>query len=119
MTVLAAVLRATDFWTSPFLSTLTPAILAASTIQILFAIPSIILSTDLLYDFAGGWVFFVTLGSSLLAPALRRNAPITLGDALTTWNWRQLALTAAALVYSTRREFLLRLMQSEKTDTPD
>jgi len=99
------ILTTTDFPTSPFLSTLAPSILAASAVQLLFGIPSILAHTDILYDFAGGWAFLATLTTSLLVPALRRGAPITLDDALTTWNWRQLALTGTALVYSTRREF--------------
>jgi hypothetical protein len=99
------ILTITDFPTSPFLSTLAPAVLAASAVQLFFAIPSISAHTDIFYDFAGGWAFLATLTTSLLVPALRRGATITLDDALTTWNWRQLALTGAALVYSMRRKF--------------
>lgn len=105
MSILTTLLTTTNFPTSPFLSTLAPSILATSAVQLLFAVPSIFAHTDILYDFAGGWAFLATLTTSLLVPALRRGAPITLDDALTTWNWRQLALTGAALVYSTRCEF--------------
>lgn len=105
MSILTTLLTTTNFPTSPFLSTLGPSILATSAVQILFAVPSIFAHTDILYDFAGGWAFLATLTTSLLVPALRRGAPITLDDALTTWNWRQLALTGAALMYSTRCEF--------------
>ncbi|KAK1832059.1 hypothetical protein QBC39DRAFT_78851 [Podospora conica] len=108
------ILTTTSFPTPPFLSTLTPSLLAASTIQLLFALPSILLHTDLLYDLAGGWAFFATLTTSLLVPALRRGASITLDDATTTWNWRQLALTGAALVYSTRLSTFLFLRVLQK-----
>lgn len=105
MSILTTLLTATTFPASPLLSTLAPCVLATSAVQLLFAIPSILAHTDVLYDFAGGWAFFATLTTSLVVPALRRGAPITLDDALTTWNWRQLALTGAALVYSTRCRF--------------
>lgn len=107
MTLLQALLHITDFRSSAFLSNLAPAVSAAFGIQLLFGIPSVVFHSDFFYDFSGGWTFLLTLASSLILPALRRDAAINVNSALDSWNWRQLAMTGGVALYAVRRRSLL------------
>ncbi|KAK4443235.1 hypothetical protein QBC34DRAFT_417455 [Podospora aff. communis PSN243] len=113
MTFLTTLLKLAFNPSSAFLSNLLPAILASYSVQLLTGIPSVLFASEIFYDLAGGLSFLLTLSSSLFLPALRRKAVISLDDALTTWNWRQLALTGAAAVWSVRLSsyLFLRVLQ--------
>lgn len=104
MALINTLIHLTDFQSSPFLSNYIPAVAASYSVQLLIGAPSILRRTEIFYDLAGGLSFLLTLSSSLLIPALRRDATVSLDAALQTWNWRQLALTGAAAVWIIRRK---------------
>lgn len=103
MTLLTTLLRATDFKSSPFLSNLVPATLAAFSVQFVFGTHGVLRRSEFLYDFSGGWTFFATLATAFYLPALRRDGATDLAAALAAANWRQVFMTGAAAVYSARR----------------
>ncbi|KAK1753923.1 hypothetical protein QBC47DRAFT_385208 [Echria macrotheca] len=102
MPLLHALLSATDFPSSAFLSNLAPAALAAFSVQTLFGINGVLRHSEFLYDFSGGWTFLVTLTASFLVPAIRRDASAHVSDVIDAANWRQLFMTGAVLVYAVR-----------------
>ncbi|KAK0707739.1 hypothetical protein B0H67DRAFT_321557 [Lasiosphaeris hirsuta] len=112
MAFLQSLLHITDFG-GPFLSNLGPAVLAAYAVQLGFGIPGVVAHSDLFYDFSGGWTFLLTLSSSLVLPALRRGAAVSLTAraVLDSWNWRQLAMTAGVALYAVRCTFSTFLLQ--------
>lgn len=151
-----------------FLSTLVPSAAVSFAVQLLFGIPSVIYSTDITYDLAGGMGFYTTLATAFLVPVLRRRErererararnenhsegrcpgqvdakteaalehdDHCLGNAKTErlktpngtgisedgeaglfdglsltrdWDWRQVAITCATLIWALRREFFRR-----------
>ncbi|KAK0644384.1 hypothetical protein B0T16DRAFT_331742 [Cercophora newfieldiana] len=102
MTLLSTLIKTTNYPLSPLLSNLVPAIIASYSVQLAFGIPSVLRATEVFYDLAGGCSFLLTISSSLLLPAIRRDATISPSAALDTWNWRQLALTGAATIWIVR-----------------
>ena len=113
---IGTLLRATDFTSSPFLSNLAPAVLAAFSVQLLFGIPGVRRQSDFLYDLSGGLTFALVLFLSFLLPALRRDgdAAISIASVLdgTTWNWRQVVFTAYVLLWAVRCESFFILFPS-------
>ena len=110
MAILSILLSATHFPSSPFLSTLLPAALAAFGVQTLFGIHGVLRRSEFLYDFSGGWTFLATLAVAFYVPALRREGGVPgfggVGDglwrALDGANWRGLALTGGTAIYAVR-----------------
>ena len=121
-----SLLRATAF-RSPFLRTLIPSIGLAYTIQAAVAIPSILLGpTERYYDLSGSLTYISCTLLSLYLPTLRARAAAAgasgvgsggastpwpsvvaslLGKAnagVNVWNWRQVVLSAAVLIWATR-----------------
>jgi len=119
-------LRATAF-RSPFLRTLIPSIGLAYTIQAAFAVPSILLGpTERYYDLSGSLTYISCTILSLYLPTLRARSSaagasgVASGGASTSWpsvvasllgkanagvnvwNWRQVVLSAAVLIWATR-----------------
>ena len=114
--IIGALLRATDFTSSPFLSNFAPGALAAFSVQLLFGIPGVRRQSDFLYDLSGGLTFALVLFLSFLLPALRRDgdAAISIASVLdgTTWNWRQVVFTAYVLLWAVRCECFFILFPS-------
>lgn len=128
--VLHSLLRMTAFQ-SPFLRTLIPSIGLAYSIQAAVAIPSILATTERFYDLSGSLTYISCVALSLYLPTLRARAAAagakgvgavagfgsgqtawpSLMDSLTgrggvnVWNWRQVVLSAAVIMWATRRKF--------------
>ena len=121
MTLLNSLLHSTAY-RSPLLRTLIPSVGLAFALQTAFAIPSITLQTDRVYDLSGSITYLGVTALSLYLPALRARAAAgitgklgaanglpSLWNALRGaengalgWNWRQLALSAAVGVWAVR-----------------
>ncbi|KAI1268111.1 hypothetical protein F5Y18DRAFT_278934 [Xylariaceae sp. FL1019] len=116
MGIIQYVLHATNF-RSPLLRTVVPSITAAFALQTAVAIPSIALQSSRLYDVSSSATFLTCTLLSLYLPSLRiRDAVIGAGlpkpafpsllEALPKGtgplNWRQVALSAAVVLYSVR-----------------
>jgi len=136
--LLQTLLHATAF-RSPFLRTLVLSIGAAFTIQAAVAIPSIVFGpTERFYDLSGSLTYISCTILSLYLPTLRARAvaagasavgsggastawPSIAGSLLgkadagaNVWNWRQVVLSAAVLIWATRLgTFLFQRISSE------
>lgn len=114
----AALLRLTAF-KSPFLSTLVPSIGLAYGLQAAVAIPSIISQSERFYDLSGSLTYISCTALSLYLPAIRaRYAAAAVGALKPAFpsllaalqgaggalNWRQVVLSAAVSIWTTRRE---------------
>jgi hypothetical protein len=114
--IIGTLLRATDVTSSPFLSNLAPAVLAAFSVQLLFGVPGVRKQSDFLYDLSGGLTFALVLFLSFLLPALRRegDAAVSIVSVLdgTMWNWRQVVFTAYVLLWAVRCESFFILFPS-------
>lgn len=119
MTLLHTFLSLTNF-RSPFLRTLLPSIAAAYAIQAAVAVPSILAGSERFYDFSGSLTYISCIALSLYLPTLRARAAaelagktlpqwpslvasLTAGGGINTWNWRQIVLSAAVMIWATRR----------------
>lgn len=128
--ILHSLLRLTAFQ-NPFLRNLIPSIGLAYGIQAAVAIPSMIAGTERFYDLSGSLTYISCTVLSLYLPTLRARAaaagaqgvgataalgagqvpwPSLLGSLLgkggvgvNVWNWRQVVLSAAVIVWATRR----------------
>lgn len=134
MAVLSTLLRATAF-KSPFLSTLLPSIGLAYAIQATFALPAILAQTDRYYDLSGSLTYLSCTLLSLYLPTLRaRHAASLVGAAppaypsllaslgskggAGSWNWRQVALSAAVALWAARLgTFLFQRVLQEGQDS--
>ncbi|KAG9243502.1 hypothetical protein BJ878DRAFT_583171 [Calycina marina] len=103
----------TTAYRSPLLRTLVPTIGLAFALQAAFAVPSIALQSDRVYDLSGSVTYLGVTALSLYLPALRARAASTLTSrasevapsvlrALGAANWRQLVLSAAVGVWAVR-----------------
>ena len=127
--LLHTLLRLTAFQ-SPFLRTLLPSIGLAYGIQAAVAIPSILATTERFYDLSGSLTYISCVALSLYLPTLRARAAAagakgvgaiaglgagqakwpSLLDSLmgrggvNVWNWRQVVLSAAVVIWATRCE---------------
>lgn len=119
MTLLHTLLSLTNFRTR-FLQTLIPSVAAAYGIQAAVAVPSILAGSERYYDFSGSLTYISCVALSLYLPTLRARAAADLtGKALpqwpslvasvmgsegaNAWNWRQVVLSAAVVIWATRR----------------
>lgn len=114
MSFLNSLLRATNF-RSPLLRTLVPSVGAAFAIQAAFAVPSILAQSERFYDLSGSLTHLTVIALSLYLPALRARAaggaPLELPSLLEPFtnpsgavlNWRQVALSGAAAIWTIRR----------------
>lgn len=118
MTLLRTLLSLTNF-RNPFLRTLIPSVAAAYGIQALVAVPSILAGSERYYDFSGSLTYISCVALSLYLPTLRARAAATLADkalpqwpslvasltgsgGVNAWNWRQVVLSAAVVIWATR-----------------
>ncbi|TPX15491.1 uncharacterized protein E0L32_004471 [Thyridium curvatum] len=113
MSFLNSLLRATNF-RSPLLRTLVPSVGAAFAIQAAFAVPSILAQSERFYDLSGSLTHLTVIALSLYLPALRARAaggaPLQLPSLLEPFtnpsgaalNWRQVALSGAAAIWTIR-----------------
>ncbi|KJY02568.1 unnamed protein product [Zymoseptoria tritici ST99CH_1A5] len=115
--LLKGLLHATNF-RNPFLRTLIPSIGLAYGLQFAFAVPSIALQTERVYDLSGSLTYISCVALSLYLPTLRArfaSLPGTLAPAwpsllqslvskggANTWNWRQVVLSAAVTFWAAR-----------------
>lgn len=134
MSLLNSILHATNF-KSHFLRTIFPSVGLAFGIQAAVAIPSIIFQTERFYDLSGSLTFISCTALSLYLPTLRARAAasaaggplppwpsllasLTSKGAASAWNWRQVALSAAATIWATRLgSFLFARITSEGKDS--
>ena len=115
--LLNTLLHATNY-RNPFLRTLVPSIGLAFGVQAAAAIPSIFLQTERFYDLSGSLTYISCTALSLYLPTLRARAAASIGStapawpsllaslsskgAISAWNWRQVALSAAVTIWATR-----------------
>ncbi|RDA82372.1 hypothetical protein CP532_4773 [Ophiocordyceps camponoti-leonardi (nom. inval.)] len=122
MTILQGLLRMTAF-RSPLLQTVVPSVAAAFAIQALFAIPSTICKSERFYDISGSVTVLAVGGVGLFLPAVRNASPSSLGSVswsslLATRHWRQIALTAMAMIWTLRLgSYLFNRVLSHGTDS--
>lgn len=128
--LLHSLLRLTAYQ-SPFLRTLLPSIGLAYGIQAAVAVPSILATTERFYDLSGSLTYISCVALSLYLPTLRARAaaagakgvgavaglgagqtawPSLLGSLMgrggvNVWNWRQVVLSAAVVIWATRRTY--------------
>ncbi|KAH8666421.1 hypothetical protein BX600DRAFT_539555 [Xylariales sp. PMI_506] len=116
MGLLQHLLHVTNF-RNPLLRNIVPAVSAAFAIQTAFAIPSVLAQSERFYDASGALTFLSVTLLSLYLPSLRTQAAAALkgtdiklpsllspllGGGASAFNWRQVALSASALVWSIR-----------------
>ena len=104
------ILNATAF-RSPLLRTLVPTVALAYGIQAAVAVPSIAAQSERFYDLSGSLTYISCTAASLYLPTLRARltglgsealkAGVT-NAAIGSFNWRQLAISAAVGVGATR-----------------
>ncbi|KAI9714299.1 MAG: hypothetical protein M1820_000260 [Bogoriella megaspora] len=118
MPVLQTLLRITSF-KSPFLSTLVPSIALSYGIQAGVAVPSILAHSERFYDASGSVTYLF-----LAIPHLRARAAASAAGlakpaiTLSSFNWRQLALSLAIGIWATRLgTFLFRRINKEGSDS--
>jgi hypothetical protein len=110
---------------SPFLRTLVPTVAAAYAIQGAFAIPSIANKTERFYDLSGSLTYVSCTALSLYLPVLRARAVSAAGAKVMGWpslwkslegksiasggfwDWRQVILSAAVVIWATRCMLLI------------
>lgn len=132
--ILNTLLHATNF-KNPFLRTLVPSIGLAYGIQAAVAIPSIALQTERFYDLSGSITYISCTALSLYLPTLRARAAASLSSTapawpsllaslsskggVSTWNWRQVVLSAFVTIWAARLGSYLfkRITADEGTDS--
>lgn len=116
MSLIQRLLSLTNF-RNPLLRAIVPSVSAAFAIQTAFAIPSVIAQSDRFYDFSGALTNVTIVALSLYLPSLRARyaggsagagKPLpSLLDPFTNpekagLNWRQVALSAAVVLWAAR-----------------
>ncbi|RDA96101.1 hypothetical protein CP533_1809 [Ophiocordyceps camponoti-saundersi (nom. inval.)] len=99
--------------------TVVPSVAAAFAIQALFAVPSTIYQSERFYDISGSVTVLAVGGLGLFLPALRSaSGSMTWSSLLKTRHWRQIALTAMAMVWTIRLgSYLFQRVLSHGTDS--
>lgn len=120
MTPVTSLLYLTNF-RNPFLRTLIPSISTAFAIQGAVAIPSILAQSERFYDLSGSLTYLSVTALSLYLPTLRaRAAAAAVGATKPAFpsllaaftgnggpnglNWRQIVLSTAVTIWTTRRK---------------
>ncbi|PFH56187.1 hypothetical protein XA68_16920 [Ophiocordyceps unilateralis] len=101
MTFFQGLLRLTSF-RSPLLQTLVPSVAAALALQAAAALPSTLAQTERFYDVSGSATVLAVGALSLCLPGLRSGRGGGLRAVLAGRQWRQIALTAMAMVWTLR-----------------
>ncbi|RCI17159.1 hypothetical protein L249_2813 [Ophiocordyceps polyrhachis-furcata BCC 54312] len=116
MSLLQGLLRTTAF-RSPLLQTAVPCIATAFAIQALFAVPSTMCRSERFYDLSGSVTVFAVGGLGLFLPAMRMPS-WSWSSLLASRHWRQVALTAMAMVWTLRLgSYLFNRVLSHGTDS--
>ncbi|KAI1490747.1 hypothetical protein F5X96DRAFT_669363 [Biscogniauxia mediterranea] len=106
MGILQHVLLPLTNFRSPLLRTAVPSVAAAFALQAFVAVPSVRARSERYYDASGSATFLAVTLLSLCLPPLRAAAAAPdvgwTGSWSSTWNWRQLALSAAAAAWAVR-----------------
>jgi hypothetical protein len=108
MSIINHLLHMTSF-KSVLLRTIVPSVGTAVALQCAAGLPSVLAGTERFFDVSGCVTFLAVGALSLYLPQLR-NA--SLGAAAR--NWRQVAVTAMAMAWATRRTYRLSRSQMRK-----
>lgn len=109
--LLQGLLHITDFG-GRISKTALPVVATCFAIQNAVGVPSVLAQTEHVYDLSGGFTFVVASAVSLFARVLREKKNAAEGISLKEFNWRQLAMTGGLMLYATRCETLLPVLET-------